>query len=131
MVATTQKSGSNARVEAKPAPVAEITKILARHYPGLSKATLAATGKVMAVASAAAARLSAEQQRQIMAREDELIAAMETVVAGLVTESTDKKLIALDVNKPVEISKGEGLGKPTNIEEGRRGFVARVKFGTS
>lgn len=57
MVAVTRKSQMGAKLEVNPAAVADVLKVLARHNPGLSKQALAATGKVMAVVSAVAARL--------------------------------------------------------------------------
>lgn len=57
MVAATRKSHIGGSLEVNPAAVADVLKVLARHNPGLSKPALVAAGKVMAVVSAAAARL--------------------------------------------------------------------------
>ncbi|CCM78482.1 hypothetical protein [Rhizobium mesoamericanum] len=119
MVATARKSQHNGGIEVDKAVVADVLKVLARHNPRLSKAALAATGKVMAAISAATARLSAEQQRRIAADEKELAQAVEAVVASL-AEKSRRNLEEVPVGKPLEVSTGTGLGQSLGIEEGRR-----------
>lgn len=118
MVATARNSRNDAWIDVGPAAVSDILKVLARHNPKVSKAALEAAGKVMAAISAATAHLSAEQRRDLLAHENELTIAMENVVADLTAKRG--KLVALHADKPVEISKGSGLGKLVDIEEGRR-----------
>jgi hypothetical protein len=119
MVAITRKSQMGAKLEVNPAAVADVLKVLARHNPGLSKPALAATGKVMAVVSAVAARLSVEQQRRIADDETELAHIVEAVVAELAAKP-GRVLAEVSVEKPVEVSRGAGLGQSEDIEEGRR-----------
>lgn len=119
MVAATRKSQLGAKLEVNPAAVADVLKVLARHNPGLSKPALAATGKVMAVVSAVAARLSVEQQRRIADDETELAHIVETAVAELAAKP-GHVLAEVSVEKPVEVSRGAGLGQSVDIEEGRR-----------
>lgn len=119
MVAATRKSQIGARLEVNPAAVADVLKVLARHNPGLSKPALVATGKVMAVVSAVAARLSVEQQRRIAADETELAHIVEAAVAELAAKP-GHALEEVRVEKPVEVSRGSGLGQSVDIEEGRR-----------
>lgn len=120
MVATVRKSTGRTAIEVKPQAMAEILQVLARHNPGLSKAALAATGKVMVVASAAAAKLSAEQQRQIVTREKELAFAMDTAVADVAAKGPATELATVQTNKAVEVSTGSGMGKLLPLKEGRR-----------
>lgn len=119
MVAVTRKSQMGAKLEVNPAAVADVLKVLARHNPGLSKPALAATGRVMAVVSAVAARLSVEQQRRIADDETELAHIVEAAVAELAAKP-GHVLEEVSVEKPVEISRGAGLGHSVDIEEGRR-----------
>lgn len=119
MVAAARKSGNDARIEINQSAVAAVRKVLAQHNPGLSKAALAATGTMMAAVSAAAARLSVEQQRRIVADEKELAQAVEAAFAKLATKRSNK-LVEIPVEKPVEVSRGAGLGQLVGIEEGRR-----------
>lgn len=119
MVATVRRAQGEVRIAVDPAAVADVLKVLARHNPGLSKTALEATGKVMAVVSAAASRLSIEQQRRIAGGEKELARAVEAVVVGL-AKGVGRKLIELPVGKPVEVSQGAGLGQAVDLDEGRR-----------
>jgi hypothetical protein len=82
MVATVQKSLNLDKIEVNKAIACDMAQVLARHNPRLSKAALAATGKLMAVVSAATARLSVEQQRRIVSDEKELVQAVATVMSG-------------------------------------------------
>lgn len=116
MVAVTRKSQMGAKLEVNPAAVADVLKVLARHNPGLSKQALAATGKVMAVVSAVAARLSVEQQRRIADDETELAHIVEAAVAELAAKP-GHVLAEVSVEKPVEVSRGAGLGQSVGIEE--------------
>lgn len=119
MVAATRKSHIGGSLEVNPAAVADVLKVLARHNPGLSKPALVAAGKVMAVVSAAAARLSVEQQRRIAADETELANIVEAAVAELAAKP-DHALAEVSVKRPVEVSRGAGLGYALSMEEGRR-----------
>ncbi|AAK91008.1 hypothetical protein HGO34_23090 [Agrobacterium vitis] len=119
MVAVTRKSQMRAKLEVNPAAVADVLKVLARHNPGLSKPALAATGKVMAVVSAVAARLSVEQQHRIADDETELAHIVEAAVAELAAKP-GHVLAEVSVEKPVEVSRGAGLGQSVDMEEGRR-----------
>ncbi|MBP1861591.1 antitoxin Xre/MbcA/ParS-like domain-containing protein [Rhizobium herbae] len=99
--------------------MADILKVLARHNPGLSKTALMATGKVVVAISAATAQLTTEQQQNIVSREDKLAEALGAVVADLAARDTPP-LAVLTVERPVEVSKGPGLGKLLELDEGRR-----------
>lgn len=120
MVAVTRKSQMRAKLEVNPAAVADVLKVLARHNPGLSKPALAATGKVMAVVSAVAARLSVEQQHRIADDETELAHIVEAAVAELAAKP-GHVLAEVSVEKPVEVSRGAGLGQSVDMEEGAAG----------
>ncbi|WP_100962023.1 hypothetical protein [Bosea sp. FBZP-16] len=126
MVASVRRVQTEARIAVDPAALADVLKVLARHNPGLSKTALEATGKVMAVVSAAASRLSVEQQRRVAGSDSELARAVEAVVEGLAT-GVARKLIELPVEKPVEISQGSGLGRTLDLDEGRRRLVEFAK----
>jgi len=119
MVAAARKSRGDGTVEVSSTAVADVVKVLSRHNPGLSKTALAATSRVMAAVSAVAARLPAEQQRRIAAADQELTLAIETAVVGVAAKHR-ADLTELKIDKPVEVSKGAGLGKLVDIEEGRR-----------
>jgi len=66
MVATVRKARA-ARFSVNSAAVADILDVLARHNPGISRSVLKGKSKVVAAVTAAAVRLSDEQQRQILA----------------------------------------------------------------
>ncbi|MBX9907825.1 MAG: hypothetical protein K2Z25_03855 [Beijerinckiaceae bacterium] len=119
MVATVRRVQAKGRAAVDPAALADVLKVLARHNPGLSKTALEATGKVMAVVSAAASRLSIEQQRRVAGRDNELARAVEAVVEGLAI-GVGRKLMELPIEKPVEISQGSGLASAVDLDEGRR-----------
>ena len=119
MVATVRKSSVEKQVNVIRAVVAGILDVLARHNPGISKTALKGKSRVVAAVTAAAVRLSDEQQRQILAHEASLVEAMETVVADLADKGVDD-LIRLELDKPVEVSAGEGLGDLLDEAEGQR-----------
>ena len=123
MALTARKSGGDGRFAVNPAVMDDILKVLARHNPGLSKSALKATGKVMAAVSAAAAQLTAEQQRQIVSHEDKLAEVVEAAVADLAAKS-ERPLTVLEVDRPVEVSQGAGFGNLLDIDEGRRRLAA-------
>jgi hypothetical protein len=119
MVATVRKHSSEPQVHVSRAAVADILDVLARHNPGISKATLRGKSRVVAAVTAAAVRLSDEQQRRILAHEEILTEAMESVVADL-ADKTNEALITIRPDRPVEVSQGEGLGDLIEEDEGRR-----------
>lgn len=119
MVTATRKSQIGKGLEMNPAAVADVLKVLARHNPSLTKPALVATGKVMAVVSAVAARLSVEQQRRIAADETELAHIVEAAVAELAAKPR-RTLTEVQAEKPVEASRGAGLRKSVGLDEGRR-----------
>lgn len=119
MVATVRKSGTGVHVNVSSAAVADILEVLARHNPGISRSALKGKSKMVAAVTAAAVRLSEENQRQILVHEKDLAQAMETVVADLAGRGASK-LIKLDIERPVEVSHGAGLGNVVDLEEGRR-----------
>lgn len=123
MVATARKTGDGTRFNVNSAAVADILDVLARHNPGISRSVLKGKSKVIAALTAAAVRLSDEQQRQILAHENELAEAMQTVVSGLAGRHTEK-LTQLSVDKPVEVSQGAGLTDFVDLDEGRRRLAA-------
>lgn len=122
---TARKSGGDSRVTVNPAAMDDILEVLARHNPGLSKAALKATGRVMAAVSTATARLTAEQQRQIASHEDKLAEAVEAAVADLAGKG-GRPLRVLKVDRPVEVSQGAGTGDLLDIDEGRRRLMAHA-----
>lgn len=119
MVATARKPGSDKQLSVSCAAVADILDVLARHNPGIPRATLKDKSKVVAAVTAAAVRLSDEQQRRILAHEKMLAETMESVVADLVDKIADQ-LIRIETDKPVEVSEGEGLRDLLDEAEGRR-----------
>lgn len=119
MVATARKPGTDKQLSVSRAAVADILDVLARYNPGIPRATLRDKSKVVAAVTAAAVRLSDEQQRRILAHEKVLAQTMESVVADLADKGGDQ-LIQIETNKPVEVSKGEGLGDLLDEAEGRR-----------
>ena len=119
MVATVRKSGTGVQVNVSSAAVADILDVLARHNPGISRSALKGKSKMVAAVTAAAVRLSEENQRQILVHEKDLAQAMETVVADLAGRG-DSKLVKLDIERPVEVSHGAELGNVVDLEEGRR-----------
>lgn len=123
MVATVRKSVLEKRVNVSRAAVADILDVLARHNPGISRTALKGKSRVVAAVTAAAVRLSDEQQRQILAHEEDLVEAMETIVADLADKSTDD-LIQLEFDKPIEVSQGQGLGELLEEDEGRKRIAA-------
>jgi hypothetical protein len=123
MVATIRKTGNPAQVNLTRAAIADILEVLARHNPGISRAALKGKSKVVAAVTAAAVRMSDEQQLQILAHQTDLFEAMETAVADLVGKRDDR-LVKLHIDKPAEVSHGVGLSGVLDIEEGRRRLAA-------
>lgn len=123
MVATVRKSEPAKKVNVSSAAVADILEVLARHNPGISRSVLKGKSRVVAAVTAATVRLSDEQQRYIVAHEKDLVEAMGTVAAGLASQD-DRELIQISVEKPVEVSEGQGLGELVDLEEGRRRLAA-------
>jgi hypothetical protein len=86
------------------------------------------TGRAVAALSAAAGRLSREQQRQIVAHEKDLARVIEDVVSGLTSGRTvDADLIKVAANAPVEESRGEGFGELLSAAEGRKRVAEYAK----
>lgn len=123
MVAMVRKSNAQNQVNVSRAAVADILDVLARHNPKISKAALKGKSRVVAAVTAAAVRLSDEQQRQILTHEKNLVEAMEAVVADL-TDKDGGELIHLELDKPIEVSQGEGLGELLEQDEGRERIAA-------
>lgn len=123
MVATVRKSGIEKRISVNSAAVADILDVLARHNPGISRAALKDKSKVVAAVTAAAVRLSDEQQRRILARKKVLAETMESVVADLADKDADE-LLRIESDRPVEVSEGQGLGDLIDEAEGRRRLAA-------
>ncbi|PDT80851.1 hypothetical protein CO676_25335 [Sinorhizobium sp. BJ1] len=123
MALTAPKSSSESGFAVKPAAMHDILEVLARHNPGLSKTALKATGKVVAAISAATAQLTAEQQRKIVSHEAKLAEALGAVVADIAA-GDGRPLTVLKVERPVEVSKGAGLGNLLDMDKGRRRLAA-------
>lgn len=123
MAATARKPVVKTPINVSSAAVADILDVLARHNPGVSRAALKRKSKVVAAVTAAAVRLSDEQQRRILAREKMLAETMESVIAGL-TGGRSAELITIKTDKPVEDSQGEGLGELLDEAEGRHRLEA-------
>ena len=119
MVATARKSDTEKRISVNSAAVADILDVLARHNPGISRATLKRKSKVVAAVTAAAVRLSDEQQKHILAGRKVLAETMESVIADLADKEHDE-LISIKMDKPIEVSRGQGLGHLIDEAEGRR-----------
>jgi len=122
MVATVRKAGA-AQFNMNSAAVADILDVLARHNPGISRSVLKGKSKVVAAVTAAAVRLSDEQQHQILAHENDLAEAMQAAVADLAGRRVEK-LTELNVGTPVEVSHGAGLADVVEFDEGRRRLAA-------
>lgn len=123
MVAIARKPGADMQLNVSRAAVADILDVLARHNPGVPKAALKGKSKVVAAVAAAAVSLSEEQQRRILAHEKVLGKTMESIVANLAGERPDE-LLRVEVDRPVEISAGEGMGDLLDETEGRRRLTA-------
>jgi hypothetical protein len=123
MVAVARKPSVGKRISLSSAAVADILDVLARHNPGIPKSALKGRSKVVAAVTAAAVRLSDEQQRRILAHEKVLAKTMESLVADLADTGPDE-LLTIETGKPVEMSKGEGLGNLLDEGEGRRRLAA-------
>jgi hypothetical protein len=123
MVAKARKPGTDMQLNVSSAAVADILDVLARHNPGIPKAVLKAKSRVVAAVTAAAVRLSDEQQRCILAREKMLAEAMESVVADL-GKTGCNKLLSIEIHAPVEVSEGEGMGDLLEESAGRQRLVA-------
>lgn len=98
---------------------AEVMKVLARHNPGASKSALTAAKAVITIVSEVASKLSEKKRHSIVSRERELTRVVEAVIAGLEIE-TPTELAPVQIVKPVEVSKGEGVPALIDVGEGRR-----------
>lgn len=123
MVATARKPGTDMQLNVSRAAVADILDVLARHNPGVPKAALKDKSKIVAAVAAAAVHLSEEQQRRILTHEKVLKKAIDSIVADLAGEDGEE-LLAVETSKPVEVSRGEGMGDLLDESEGRRRLAA-------
>ncbi|WP_294539669.1 hypothetical protein [uncultured Rhodoblastus sp.] len=124
MSETVRKSpGGGGQIIINAAAAAEIVKVLARHNPGASKAALTTTKAVILALSGVASQLSVRKQHTLVAHERELTKVVEAAVADLAARAP-VELAPVHVTKPVEVSKGEGLGTLGDVEEGRRSLDA-------
>lgn len=119
MVAVTRKSDNGTQIGVSAAAVKEVVKVLAHHNPHLSKPALRATGKIVAAVSAATARLSVEQQKEIVAHDQELVKAVEVAMSSLAGMPRPARTKIAMPDTVVE-SQGAGMGTLLDIEEGRR-----------
>jgi hypothetical protein len=128
MVASNVRKSAEPRLAVTKSAVNDIVAILAKHNPGAPKSALKVTGRAVAALSAAAGRLSREQQRQIVAHEKDLTRVIEDVVSGLTSGRTvDVDLITVAAKAPVEESRGEGFGKLLPAAEGRKRVAEYAK----
>ena len=102
-MSATARSGRNvAKIEVPPDAIADIRDVLARHNPGLSKTTLAATGEVMAAVSAVAARLSGEQQRRLVADKGGLAKALAEFPEDVTVAAKQAADVAHKIKRPAD-----------------------------
>jgi hypothetical protein len=76
--------------------------------------------RAAAVLSAAAAKLSVDQQRRLVKHKAALPDLVAKVLAQLDEDAEPADRIILAPRGPVEVSQGEGLGELLTLEEGRR-----------
>ena len=116
-----RKRTAESRHNVTTSAVNDILAILAKHNPRLSKSALKATGAAFAALSAAAGRLSRDQQRKIAEHESDLAKAVEGVVSKFASSNRPSDdLIELPVGNLVEESDGEDLGELLSDSEGRK-----------
>lgn len=117
-------SAPNARksemAAAKPA-VKGFLDALVKQNPRFSKSALKTTGRAVAALFTVAGRLSRQQQQQIAAHEEDVARAVRNAFSEFASrKSTGTDLIVLDIERPVEKRKGEGVGKLLSQREGRK-----------
>lgn len=105
---------------AKRDAVREVVQVLARRHPGLSDTALDIAGKMMVTLSEATAQLGSEEQRRLAENEERLLQALQDAVSSLATGERASAPKQVRAKKDVEFSRGRGLGKSLDIEEGRR-----------
>jgi hypothetical protein len=102
--------------------VNDMTRLLAKHYPGVSKSAAETTAKAAVALAAVAAGLSPEQQRRIMAHRENLPRIVASAIADLDRGSgtTPNRLVNIIPRQPVETSHGAGIGETISRKEGVR-----------
>jgi hypothetical protein len=101
-------------------PAADLIGMIAKRSPNTSRTHIEALGRATAAVGAEIAKLTADQQRRLVARtaalRDLVIQALETPDPAASAEDH----IILKPRGPVEVSQGEGLGARLTLEDGRR-----------
>ena len=116
-----RKSAGGSQLAVSKSAVSYIVMVLAKHNPGLSKSALKSTGRAFVALSAAAGRLSPDQQRKIVAHERDLARAVEHAVSVIASGNAPREeLIVLPVSASVEESEGEDFGELLSKPEGRK-----------
>ena len=123
MSAATQSSPSKSRLSANTELARDIAGVFAREKLKPSKATIKATGKVVAEVAVAVSKLTAEQRRRVLVQEEALADAIEALVEELAAR-TDIEPQPVKVTKAVERHEGKGLGKKLTAAEGRDRLLA-------
>lgn len=99
---------------------ADLIGMIAKRSPNTSRTQIEALGRATAAVGAEIAKLTADQQRRLVARK---AALRDLVVQALDTPdqaASAEDRIILEPRGPVEVSQGEGLGELLTLEEGRR-----------
>ncbi|MEZ5985997.1 MAG: hypothetical protein R3B94_08605 [Hyphomonas sp.] len=123
MSAATQSLPSKSRLSANTELARDIAGVFAREKLKPTKATIKATGKVVAEVAAAVSKLTAEQRRRVLVQEEALADAIEALVEELAAR-TDIEPQPVKVTKSVERHEGKGLGKKLTVAEGRKRLLA-------
>lgn len=111
----TQLQMANARAGVRRLVASEVSDALARHEPGLAKATAANTAQIVAAVAAAIVGLPLSQQKRLKSRTADLT----DMIAAWARDDKVSDKIALPAPAVVEPRKGTGFGELVEIEEGR------------
>jgi hypothetical protein len=122
-------TASHARRPAAPprpaAPVtAELMGLIAKRSPKTSLSQIEILSRATGAAAAEIAKLTADQQRRLVARRGALRDLLVKVADAPDEAATPGERIALAPSGPVEVNQGEGLGEPLSPEEAQRRIQA-------
>lgn len=123
MTASTARRADSRRSIAAPA-VDDMIDMYVKRNPDKPKKALARTGRVAAALGAAAAKLSGDQQEQLIARRANLAELIAAAVSAMEAREKPSEPMRLEPRGDVEIAQGTGLGERLDSAEGRRRLEA-------
>ncbi len=121
MTAAHARRPSRARARMASPAAADLIGMFAERNPTSSRSQLTEVGELVAAFSVAAASLSRDARRRLIARKDRF----ERLIAEIAAEpDPTSEPLTLVAKAGPEVSQGAGLGRPLSIEEGKARLAA-------